>query len=131
MKVEQTSEGDLTQKSVANVVCKVKHANQRTGCDKDICPTGCLGRLWCDALSSSKMRFTHFEAFEEDVYTSENETKCGKAVNKQPIAGEYLMSQGTMHSFENDCEYCRDGVCQGNQSVPTATNCRNEDFLDR
>ncbi len=29
------SDGDLTQKSAANVVCKVKHANQRTGCDKD------------------------------------------------------------------------------------------------
>ncbi len=40
------------------------------------------------------MRFTHFEAREEDVYTSENETKCGKAVNKQLIAGEYCMSQG-------------------------------------
>ncbi len=42
------------------------------------------------------MRFTHFEACEEDVYTSENETKCGKAVSKQLIAGEYRMSQGTM-----------------------------------
>ena len=50
-----------------------------------------------DALSSSKMRFTHFEACEEDVYTSENETKCGKAVSKQLIASEYCMSQGTMH----------------------------------
>ncbi len=29
VKVEQTSEGDLTQKSAANVVCKVKHANER------------------------------------------------------------------------------------------------------
>ncbi len=29
VKVEQMSEGDLTQKSVANVVCKVKHANER------------------------------------------------------------------------------------------------------
>ncbi len=29
LKVEQTSEGDLTQKSAANVVCKVKHANER------------------------------------------------------------------------------------------------------
>ncbi len=66
------------------------------------------------------MRFTHFEACEENVYTSENETKCGKAVSKQLIAGEYCMS-----------EYCRDGVRWGNQSVPTATNCRNEDFLDR
>ncbi len=48
VKVEQTSKGDLTQKSAANVVCKVKHANQRTGCGKDICPAGCLGRLgWC------------------------------------------------------------------------------------
>ena len=28
-----------------------------------------------DALSSSEMRFTHFEACEEDVYTSENETR--------------------------------------------------------
>ena len=46
------------------------------------------------------MRFTHFEACEEDVYTSENETKCGKAVNKQLIAGEYCMSQGTMHSLK-------------------------------
>ena len=45
MKVEQTSEGDLTHKSAANVFFKVKHANQRTGCDKDICPAGCLGRL--------------------------------------------------------------------------------------
>jgi len=26
-KVEQMSEGDLTQKSAANVVCKVKHAH--------------------------------------------------------------------------------------------------------
>ena len=43
------------------------------------------------------MRFTHFEACEEDVYTSENETKCGKAVSKQQIAGEYRMSQVTMH----------------------------------
>ncbi len=72
MKVEQTSEVDLTQKSAANVVCKVKHANQRTGCDEDICPAGCLGRLRCEALSSSEMRLTHFEACEEDVYTSEN-----------------------------------------------------------
>ena len=46
------------------------------------------------------MRFTHFEACEEDVYTSENETKCGKAVSKQLIAGEYRMSQGTMHSLK-------------------------------
>ncbi len=29
VKVEQTSEGDLTQKSAANVVYKVKHANER------------------------------------------------------------------------------------------------------
>ena len=43
------------------------------------------------------MKFTHFEACEEDVYTSENETKCGKAVSKQLIAGEYCMSQGNMH----------------------------------
>ncbi len=50
-----------------------------------------------DALSSSEMRFTHFEACEEDVYTSENETECGKAVSKQLIAGEYCMSQDTMH----------------------------------
>ncbi len=28
---------------------------------------------------------------------SQNETKCGKAVSKQQIAGEYRMSQGTMH----------------------------------
>ncbi len=46
------------------------------------------------------MRSTHFEACEEDVYTSENETKCGKAVSKQLIAGEYCMSQGTMHSLK-------------------------------
>ena len=46
------------------------------------------------------MRFTHFEACEENVYTSENETKCGKAVSKQQIAGEYRMSQGTMHSLK-------------------------------
>jgi hypothetical protein len=47
------------------------------------------------------MRFTHFEAYEEDVYTSENETKkCSKAVSKQLIAGEYCMSQGTMHSLK-------------------------------
>jgi hypothetical protein len=45
VKVEQTSEGDLTQKSAANVVGNVKHENQRTGCDEDICPAGCLGRL--------------------------------------------------------------------------------------
>ncbi len=31
---------------------------------------------------------------------SENETKCGKAVSKQLIAGEYRMSQGTMHSLK-------------------------------
>ncbi len=46
------------------------------------------------------MRFTHFEACEEDVYKSENETMCGKAVSKQLIAGEYCMSQGTMHSLK-------------------------------
>ncbi len=46
------------------------------------------------------MRFTHFEACEEDVYTSKNETKCGKAVSKQLIAGEYCMSQGTIHSLK-------------------------------
>ncbi len=46
------------------------------------------------------MRFTHFEACEEDVYTSENETKCGKAVSKPLIAGKYCMSQGTMHSLK-------------------------------
>jgi hypothetical protein len=46
------------------------------------------------------MRFTHFKACEEDVYTSENETKCGKAVSKQLIAGEYHMSQSTMHSLK-------------------------------
>jgi hypothetical protein len=46
------------------------------------------------------MRFTHFEACEEDVYTSENETKCSKAVSKQLIAGEYRMSQGPMHSLK-------------------------------
>ncbi len=34
------------------------------------------------------------------MYTSENETKCGKAVSKQLIAGEYCMSQGTMHSLK-------------------------------
>ena len=34
------------------------------------------------------------------MYTSENETKCGKAVSKQLIAGEYRMSQGTMHSLK-------------------------------
>ena len=55
-----------------------------------------------DALSSSEMRFTHFEACEEDVYTSENETKCGKAVSKQLIAGEYRMSRGTMDKQLND-----------------------------
>ena len=69
------------------------------------------------------MRFTHFEACEEDVYTSENETKCGKAVSKQLIAGEYRMSQGTMHSLKTT-EKGRDGVCRGNQSV-------HEDILDR
>ncbi len=31
---------------------------------------------------------------------SESETKCGKAVSKQLIAGEYRMSQGTMHSLK-------------------------------
>ncbi len=31
---------------------------------------------------------------------SENETKCGKAVSKQLIAGEYCISQGTMHSLK-------------------------------
>jgi hypothetical protein len=46
------------------------------------------------------MRFTHFEACEEDVYTSENETKCDKAVSHLLIAGEYCMSQGTMHSLK-------------------------------
>jgi hypothetical protein len=34
------------------------------------------------------------------MYTSENETKCGKAVSKQLIAGEYCMSHGTMHSLK-------------------------------
>jgi hypothetical protein len=48
------------------------------------------------------MRFTHFEACEEDVYMSENETKCGKAVSKQLIAGEYRMSQGIMDRELND-----------------------------
>ncbi len=33
---------------------------------------------------------------------SENETKCGKAVSKQLIAGEYPMSQGTMDRQLND-----------------------------
>jgi hypothetical protein len=46
------------------------------------------------------MRFTHFEACEEDVYKPENETKCGKAVSKQLIVGEYCMSPGTMHSLK-------------------------------
>jgi hypothetical protein len=46
------------------------------------------------------MRFTNFEACEDDVYTSENEIKCGKAVSKQLIAGEYRMSQGTMQSLK-------------------------------
>ncbi len=46
------------------------------------------------------MRFTHFEACEEDVYMSKNEIKCGRAVSKQLIAGEYRMSQGTMHSLK-------------------------------
>ncbi len=46
------------------------------------------------------MRFTHFEACEEDVYTCEDETKCGKAVSKQLIAGEYRMSQSTMDSLK-------------------------------
>ncbi len=46
------------------------------------------------------MRFTHFEDCVEDVYTSENETKCGKAVSKQLIAGEYCMSQGAMYSLK-------------------------------
>ena len=55
-----------------------------------------------DALSSSEMRFTHFEACEEDVYMSENEIKCGKAVSKQLIAGEYCMSRGTMDKQLND-----------------------------
>ncbi len=31
---------------------------------------------------------------------SENETKCGKAVSKQLIAGEYRMSQGAMHTLK-------------------------------
>ncbi len=31
---------------------------------------------------------------------SENEAKCDKAVSKQLIAGEYCMSQGTMHSLK-------------------------------
>ncbi len=47
------------------------------------------------------MRFTPCEACEQDVYTSENETKCGKAVSKL-IAGEYRMSQGTMDRQLND-----------------------------
>jgi hypothetical protein len=46
------------------------------------------------------MRFTHFESCEQDVYTSENETKCGKAVSKPLIAGEYCMIQGSMHSLK-------------------------------
>jgi hypothetical protein len=47
------------------------------------------------------MRLTHFEACEEDVYRSENKTKKhGKAVSKQLIAGEYRMSQGTMHGLK-------------------------------
>ncbi len=50
-----------------------------------------------DPLLSSDMRFPHFEACEEDVYMSENETKCDKAVSKQLIVGEYRMSQGTTH----------------------------------
>ena len=33
---------------------------------------------------------------------SENETKCGKAVSKQLIAGEYRMSRGTMDKQLND-----------------------------
>jgi hypothetical protein len=48
------------------------------------------------------MKFTHFEACEEDLYTSENETKCDKAVSKQLIAGKYIMSQqGTMHNLKS------------------------------
>jgi hypothetical protein len=47
------------------------------------------------------MKFTHFEACEEDVYMSENETKCGKAVSKQLIEGDYSMSQCTMHSLKS------------------------------
>ncbi len=39
-----------------------------------------------DVLSSSEMRFTHFEACEEDVYTSDNETKCDKAVDVLMVA---------------------------------------------
>ncbi len=35
------------------------------------------------------------------MYTSENETKCGKAVSKQLIVGEYCMSQGTMPSLKS------------------------------
>ncbi len=33
---------------------------------------------------------------------SDNETKCGKAVSKQLVAGEYCMSQGTMDKQLND-----------------------------
>ncbi len=46
------------------------------------------------------MRFTHFEVCEEDMYTYENETKCGKAVSKQLIAGDYCMCQGTVHGLK-------------------------------
>ena len=55
----------------------------------------------------------------------DNETKYGKAVGKQLIAREYCMCRGTMYSLNYDYEYCRDGDCWGNQSVPIVTNCRN------
>ena len=55
----------------------------------------------------------------------DNETKCGKVVGKQLIASEYRMCRGTIDSSNYDCEYCRDGDCQGNQSVLKATNRRN------
>ncbi len=62
---------------------------------------------------------------------SENETKCGKAVSKQLNAGEYRMSQGTMHSLKTTVNISVTEFVGGNQSVPTATNRRNEDILDR
>ena len=48
---------------------------------------------YVDTRPSSEMRCTRFEACEEDINTSDNETKCGEAVSKQLIASEYCIVQ--------------------------------------
>jgi len=95
------------------------------------------------------MRCTHFEAREEDVKTSDNETKSDKGrgvmhgqAHPQQASSisqelrsksnkQYCMSQGTRDSLKHECDYCRETVCRGGQSVPAITNCRNEDCLDK